>query len=169
MLEHQAREDCHHNAEHIQREDRQRALLAEKGRSKYGKDGQARPARHKRCHHDGHQTFARRIQRTCAHHRRHVTAKADNQRNEGFTRQTERLHQTIHYERRAGHVTRILKEREEQIHHANLRYQRKNGIHPAANPLRQENSQPFREVQRVAHPLQTVNKDSHGPHIKQRL
>ncbi len=67
VFEHQAGEDRHHDAQHIQREDRQRPLLAEEGRGKHCEDRQPGAAGHKRRHHDGHQTFAWRIKGAGTH------------------------------------------------------------------------------------------------------
>ena len=77
MLQHQSGRNRHHDPQYVQREDRQRAVLAEKGGGEDGENRQPRAAGHKRRHHNGHQTFARRIKRTRAHHRRNVATKTD--------------------------------------------------------------------------------------------
>ena len=169
MFEHQAGQHRHDDTQYVQREDRQRAVLTKESRGKDGENRQTCAAGHKRRHHDGHQTLTRGVQRTCAHHRRYVTAKADDQRDERFARQSQRLHQTVHHKRSARHVAGVFKEGEEQIHHADLRYQRQHGVNPAAKALGQEDGQPVREMQRIANPLNTMDKECHGANIKQRL
>ena len=103
MLQHQSGRNRHHDPQHVQGEDRQRAVLAEKGGGEDGENRQPRAAGHKRRHHNGH------------------------------------------------------------------RHQRQHGIDPPANPLGEEYRQPVREMQGIANPLYTVNKDSHGTGIKNRL
>ena len=169
VFEHQARQHSHHDTQYVQREDRQCAVLTKERRGKDGENRQTCAAGHKRRHHDGHQTLTRGVQRTCAHHGRYVTAKADDQRDERFARQSQRLHQTVHHKRGARHVAGVFKEGEEQVHHADLRYQRQHGVNPAAKALGQEDSEPVREVQRVANPLNTMDKECYGANVKQWL
>ena len=102
------------------------------------KDRQTGTARHERRHHDSNQALALGVQRPGTHDGRHVAAEADDQRHEGFARQPERLHQAIHHERRARHVAGILREGQEQVHHADLRHQRQHGVDATADALRQK-------------------------------
>ena len=169
VLEHQASQHRHHDTQHIQREDRQRTVLPEEGSREYCEDSQTRAAGHKRCHHDGHQTFTRCIKRTCTHYRRYVTTETDDQRHKGFPRQAQRLHQTVHHKRRTRHIAGVLKEGEEQVHHADLRHQWQHGVNTTAQALGEEDSQPVREVERVANPLNTMHKECYGADVKQRL
>jgi small GTP-binding protein len=104
------------------------------------------------------QTFTRCIKRTCTHYRRYVTTETDDQRHKGFPRQAQRLHQTVHHKRRTRHIPGVLKEGEEQVHHANLRHQWQHGVNAATQALGEEDSQPVREVERVANPLNTMHK-----------
>ncbi len=67
VLQHQAGENSHHDTQHIQGEDGQRPFLTKERRGKDREDRQSRAAGHERRHHDGHQAFARGIQRTRAH------------------------------------------------------------------------------------------------------
>src|SRR5471032_3244606 len=76
---------------------------------------------------------------------------------------------SLHHERGARHVTGIFKEGEEQIHHADLRHQRQNGVDPAAHALREENGQPLREVQGKTNPLHALNENRSGTNIENRL
>ncbi|CAJ1271356.1 hypothetical protein JRT4AKPX_JRT4AKP_05468 [Klebsiella pneumoniae] len=169
VLQHQAGEDGHHNAQHIEREDRQRTVLTKEGGREDGEDRQPRAAGHKRRHHNGHQTLARRVKGAGAHHRRHVAAETDNQRDEGFPRQAEGLHQAIHHKGGARHVAGGLKGGEKQIHHADLRHQRQHGVDTAADPLGEEHGQPVREVQGVTQPLNAMHKDRDRAGIENRL
>ncbi|MNN45643.1 hypothetical protein D3C81_1599900 [compost metagenome] len=106
--ERQPGEHRHQNTEQVQGKHDQSALLTEERGGKDGKNRQPRAAGHKRCHHDGHQPLPGRIQRPGPHDGRHVAAEANNQRHEGFSGQSQRLHHPVYHKRRPGHIAGVL-------------------------------------------------------------
>ncbi len=89
-----------------------------------------------RRHHDSNQALALGVQRPGTHDGRHVAAEADDQRHEGFARQSACIRRSITNAARA--VAGILREGQEQVHHADLRHQRQHGVDATADALRQK-------------------------------
>ena len=61
----------------------------------------------------------------CSHDRRHIAAESHHHRDERLSVQTHLVHHPVHDERTAGHITRVLKQRNEHIKQHDVRQEYK--------------------------------------------
>ena len=105
---HQRRQNSQDHSEQVDAHQRQRRALGEEGAHKQHEYRQPARAGHKRNQRDGYQTALAALYGAGGHYGRHIAAEAHHHGDEALAVKAEPVHQFIHYEGSAGHVSGIL-------------------------------------------------------------
>ena len=116
-----ADDDRHEDAYHIKRDHDPRPILQREERAgNHDIDRQSRRTTHERKYHHGDKARAFALDGSCGHDGRNVASKAHDERYERFAVEPHLVHELIHDEGCARHISRILHQRDEEIENKNL-------------------------------------------------
>ena len=95
---------------------------------------------------DGQQAGLFGVDHPRAHHCRHVAAKTEEERQEGFAVQAHQVHEIVHHVGRAGHVAHVFQQAEggKEDHHDGQEGQHR--AHPAEDAIHNQAAQPGRRA-----------------------
>ena len=167
MLQEQAREDGQDDAGEVDGEDHRAAGRAEEGRAEEGVDRQTRAAAHEGRHEDGEQTIAAVAQRARGHDGRHRAPEAHEHRHEGAARQSQETHEAVHHERRAGHVTGVLEQREAQEDEEDRRDEGHHRLDAHAQAVGQQRDEPGGQAAEGEHVAQAGDEEGVAQAVKE--
>ena len=136
------RNNRQHYAEGIKPEHDQTRMMWEEGARDEHIHRHAARAGHQRNDQHRYQTALRALYRPCRHDRRHIASEAHDHRDEGLAVKPYLMHQTVHDEGRAGHISRILEQRNEEIQQQDVRQEDKHAADSADDAVHRQILQP---------------------------
>jgi len=119
-------------------------LLMEEGRGEEGQHQQACAARHQGGEQDGEQPAAPRLDHPRAHHRGHVAAEAETQRQEALAVQTEVVHEAVHDIAGAREVAGVFQQAEGDEEHQQDGQEGDHDAGAAKHPVSEQTREPGR-------------------------
>ena len=167
LLQKETRQNGDADTDQIKAEDEERAASSEERRAKQHIDRKTGAAGHEGHHHDGHDAVRLTVHRTGGHDGGDAAAKAHDKRNERTARQTDGAHKAVHHESGAGHVTRVLKEGEEEEQAEDHRNEGGNRLNTAADTVRENRLQPARCTNAGKKLTETVNQHTAHENIEE--
>ena len=98
-----------------------------------------------------------------------VAAESDDDRQERAAVQSQRAHRTVHNERGAGQIARVLEHRQQQEHDAHHRNERQHGDHAVQHAVHQQRIQPAvgrGRTEQSEQPVDTIGAPSAHRHVE---
>ncbi|MPN16869.1 hypothetical protein SDC9_164216 [bioreactor metagenome] len=141
-LENEAGNNGEEQAQQVEGKDHQPAPAGEEGGGDQGVYRQPGGAGHEGDEHDGQPPVFLVFHGARTHNCGHRAAKAHQHGDEGLARQAEAAQQPVHDKGGAGHIARILQQREEEKQEGNLRQKAQNAADPAHNAVQNQAHKP---------------------------
>ncbi len=141
-LEDHAAHDGQDDAQQVQAEDELPGVVGEEGGGEDGVDRQPRPATHHGHQQPGQHPVVLALQRPRSVDSGHGAAKADQHGHEGLAVQPQRVHQPVHHEGGAGHVARILQQRQEEVQEEKHWHEDQHSAHAGDDAIHHQRLEP---------------------------
>jgi len=159
VLQKEAGEDRHGDADRVEAEHDEPGVSCEEGGGEQRVYRQPCPARHERRHEARHEPVACAVERACGHDRGDRAPEADHHRDEGSSWESDAAHEPVHYVGGARHVTRVLEDRERDEHREDDRDEGRHGLDSRADAAGDERDEPLGRAERCEPGAEPVDED----------